>query len=48
MGQAWGALKSWQQYKFALRNGDYKKIEELKDRINYTRDAMGLKNQEIW
>jgi len=49
MGQAWGALKkSWKQYKFALATGDYKKIEGLKDRISYIREAMGLENEEIY
>lgn len=49
MGSAWGSLKkSWAQLKFALREGDYNRVEELKKRISHIRSEMGLENEELY
>jgi len=49
MGSAWGSLKkTWVQLKLAYRNGDFSRVELLKERIHLLREGMGLPNEELY
>jgi hypothetical protein len=49
LGQCWGSLrKAWVQLRVALRNGDFERVEMLKERIYNLRESMGIPNEELY